>query len=394
MKYDVFISYSSNDQKVAEAISHHLEENKIRCFIAYRDIPKGVVWSSAITDAIENCLMMLVVFSEDFNNSNQADWEIEMCSKEKRAILTYRITDTVFEGAKKYYLKDKSVIDAFPNPKSNFGELLDSICKLINEQKIIIENRSKKLRANIKGGANSPKQPEAEREITRLTTPSGDTYVGEVDSSGIPDGKGIHTWTNGDSYEGGFIDGRLHGKGVYIFADGDRYEGDFVEDEMHGKGVYICANGDRYEGDYVNGDRYGKGVATYVNGDKYEGDFAKGNRHGKGVYTYANGDKYEGDFANDKQHGKGIYTCANGNKYEGDYFEDKMHGKGVTTYVDGDKHEGNYADGNRHGKGVYTWANGDKYEGGFANDKQHGKGIYTWADGRTEAQEFKEGVEI
>lgn len=43
MKYDVFISYSSDDQKVVEGLCAYLEERKIRCFVAYRDIPRGVV---------------------------------------------------------------------------------------------------------------------------------------------------------------------------------------------------------------------------------------------------------------------------------------------------------------------------------------------------------------
>ncbi len=144
MKYDVFISYSSNDQKVVEALSHYLEENKIRCFVTYRDIPKGKVWAAAITEAIEDCQMMVVVFSENFNSSDQVDREIEMCSEEKKPILTYRITDTNFKGAKKYYLKNLNWIDAFPDPKSNFSELLHSISKLINieTQAVEINNES------------------------------------------------------------------------------------------------------------------------------------------------------------------------------------------------------------------------------------------------------------
>ncbi|MFR9513368.1 MAG: toll/interleukin-1 receptor domain-containing protein [Rikenellaceae bacterium] len=131
MKYDVFISYSSKDQKVVEALSHYLESCNIRCFVAYRDIPKGIVWAAAITAAIESSQMMLVVFSENFNNSDQVDREIEMCSEEKKPILTYRIADANFKGAKKYYLKNINWIDAFPNPEINFGELQSSIKKLI-----------------------------------------------------------------------------------------------------------------------------------------------------------------------------------------------------------------------------------------------------------------------
>ena len=53
MKYDVFISYSSHDQKVVEGLCAYLEQYKIRCFVAYRDIPRGVVWARAIVDALD-----------------------------------------------------------------------------------------------------------------------------------------------------------------------------------------------------------------------------------------------------------------------------------------------------------------------------------------------------
>lgn len=132
MKYDVFISYSSKNQKTVEAICAYLEQYKIRCFVAYRDIPKGVVWSRAIVEALEESRMMLVVFSEEFNISNQVDREIELASEEGLPILTFRISDTDFKGAKKYYLKNLNWIDAYPHPEACFGGLLASVAKLLD----------------------------------------------------------------------------------------------------------------------------------------------------------------------------------------------------------------------------------------------------------------------
>ena len=131
MKYDIFISYSSKDQKVVEAMCAYLEQHKIRCFVAYRDIPKGVVWARAIVEALDESKMMVVVFSEEFNLSDQVDREIELASEDKKPILTFRISDAMFSGAKKYYLKNINWIDAFPHPESVFDALLDNICKLL-----------------------------------------------------------------------------------------------------------------------------------------------------------------------------------------------------------------------------------------------------------------------
>ena len=70
MKYDVFISYSTLDQKVVEGVCAHLEQHKIRCFVAYRDIPRGVPWARAIVEALDESRMMLVVFSGNFNTKH------------------------------------------------------------------------------------------------------------------------------------------------------------------------------------------------------------------------------------------------------------------------------------------------------------------------------------
>lgn len=132
MKYDVFISYSSDDQKVVEGLCAYLEERKIRCFVAYRDIPRGVVWAKAIVEALDYSRMMVVVFSENFNKSDQVDREIEIASEDKKPILTFRIADEAFKGAKKYYLKNLNWIDAFPHPETLFGSVAENVAKLLD----------------------------------------------------------------------------------------------------------------------------------------------------------------------------------------------------------------------------------------------------------------------
>lgn len=136
MKYDVFISYSSHDQKVVEGLCAYLEQHKIRCFVAYRDIPRGVVWARAIVDALDESRMMVVVFSENFNNSDQVDREIELASEDKKPILTFRISNDVFKGAKKYYLKNLNWIDAFPEPHKLFDSVAENVAKLLGIEEV------------------------------------------------------------------------------------------------------------------------------------------------------------------------------------------------------------------------------------------------------------------
>lgn len=131
MAYDVFISYSSRDQKVVEGLCAYLEAHKIRCFVAYRDIPRGVVWARAIVEALEESRMMVVVFSEHFNNSDQVDREIELASEDKKPILTFRLSNDAFKGAKKFYLTNINWIDAFPNPQQVFGSVAENVARLL-----------------------------------------------------------------------------------------------------------------------------------------------------------------------------------------------------------------------------------------------------------------------
>ena len=132
MKYDVFISYSSKDQKIVEGLCAYLEQYKIRCFVAYRDIPRGKPWQPYIPEALEESRMMVVVFSGNFNHSEEVDRELTIASKRKKPILTFRLSDEEFKGTKEYYLSNINWVDAFPNPENAFGDVTDSIAKLLD----------------------------------------------------------------------------------------------------------------------------------------------------------------------------------------------------------------------------------------------------------------------
>lgn len=114
------------DREIAEALSRYLEERGVRCFI-----PEGFEWRGAIGEAIINCQLMVAIFSKSFNLSDQVNREIELCSEEKKPILTFRIQDVEFTEIKKKYLSNQIWIDAFLNPNECFEHLYESIAKLM-----------------------------------------------------------------------------------------------------------------------------------------------------------------------------------------------------------------------------------------------------------------------
>ena len=130
--YDVFISYSTDDKKIAEGVCGFLEINGIRCFVAYRDINPGVPWPTIIPDAIKSSKIMVALFSSTFNISKQTDREITVASEANIPILTYKLSSDVMTGTKEYYLTNLHWIDAFPYPEQHFGKLLNSINKLLS----------------------------------------------------------------------------------------------------------------------------------------------------------------------------------------------------------------------------------------------------------------------
>ena len=133
-KYDVFISYSTVDKMIAEGVCVFLESHRIRCFVAYRDIPRGENWAHAIPTALRESRMMLVVFSKAYNKSIEADNEINIAARLKMPILTFRITDDDFDDTKEYFLAKSNRIDAFPKPQRQFGALLYGIETILSNR--------------------------------------------------------------------------------------------------------------------------------------------------------------------------------------------------------------------------------------------------------------------
>lgn len=63
--YDVFISYSANDRRVAEDIAAQLRDAKITAFLDVQDIPAGANIGDAIWEAIFESRVLVAIFSEN-----------------------------------------------------------------------------------------------------------------------------------------------------------------------------------------------------------------------------------------------------------------------------------------------------------------------------------------
>ena len=131
MAYDVFISYSHCNKAVADAICAKLEGNGTRCWYAPRDILPGDNWAEAIIRAIEAVRVMVVVFTEESNNSKQVLNEISNAVNAGVVIVPFKMTDTQPSGGIKYYFTAVHWLDALDRPLENSISDLDELVRRI-----------------------------------------------------------------------------------------------------------------------------------------------------------------------------------------------------------------------------------------------------------------------
>ena len=74
----VFISYSSKNQKIADLMQEKLNSYNIRTWIATKDIPAGTDYPSVISDAIENSSCVLLILSNEAQQSRYVMSEIRL----------------------------------------------------------------------------------------------------------------------------------------------------------------------------------------------------------------------------------------------------------------------------------------------------------------------------
>ena len=110
----------------------------------------------------------------------------------------------------------------------------------------------------------------------------------------------------------------------YIFEDGE-YSGEISDGLPHGKGIYKYKNGDEYKGEFKKGMKDGNGYYKDKEGE-YDGFWKNNKKDGQGKYTFKNGDLYMGEFKLDMFNGQGILLYSNGNKTIGTWENNKRNG--------------------------------------------------------------------
>jgi hypothetical protein len=131
MAHDVFICHSAKDKTTADAVCAMLESSGIRCWIAPRDVTAGMEWSECIIDAIEECRVMVLVFTTNANESPQIRREVERAVNRGVAILPLRIEDILPGRALEYFIGNVHWLDAMTPPLESHLQNLAGTVKIL-----------------------------------------------------------------------------------------------------------------------------------------------------------------------------------------------------------------------------------------------------------------------
>jgi formylglycine-generating enzyme required for sulfatase activity len=136
MAHDVFISHSSKDKPLADAICAGLEARGIRCWIAPRDVRPGEEWTKAIVDAIASSKVFLLLLTDNSNKSTQAIKEVDCAEKHEKTIIPFRLEDIQPTGSMEYYLGSLHWLDALTRPlEKHIEKLADYIDHILDYPK-------------------------------------------------------------------------------------------------------------------------------------------------------------------------------------------------------------------------------------------------------------------
>lgn len=125
---DVFVSYASPDREPAFRIVEFLESNGVSCWVAPRDVSPGMEYGEAIISGIENSRALVLVLSEESNNSQFVRKEVERAVSKVKPVLPVRIREVSPAGSLEFFISSAQWIDAFRTPmESHLLPLLQAI---------------------------------------------------------------------------------------------------------------------------------------------------------------------------------------------------------------------------------------------------------------------------
>lgn len=148
----IFVSHSSTDFKIAEKVYKLIEANGHQCFYAPRDIRIGHEYAEEIIEGIERADAVLLLLSQEANNSQHVLREIERAVSKHITIIVYKLEEVELSKSMEYFLMAHQWINT--KPKVDLQEIVECINNLsIKEKRQGSNIETKVAKGNVKSNS-------------------------------------------------------------------------------------------------------------------------------------------------------------------------------------------------------------------------------------------------
>lgn len=113
--YDIFISYNTKDQQIADEIYRRLNMEGFSVFLATQEL-KGIDWAGDIERALEESRGFVIILSANSSASNEVLKEVSLATRFSRYIFPFMIDDTKLDRRMEYHLAPFQWISAVLPP--------------------------------------------------------------------------------------------------------------------------------------------------------------------------------------------------------------------------------------------------------------------------------------
>jgi len=132
--HKVFISHSSVNAAIANEVCRRLEDRGIACWIAPRDVLAGAFYGEALLNAINACQLLVLLLSEESNQSPQVIREIERAASKGITIIPFRIDDVRLSKSLEFFISTHHWISAMSPPlETHIDKLGDQIFFILSQ---------------------------------------------------------------------------------------------------------------------------------------------------------------------------------------------------------------------------------------------------------------------
>src|ERR1700675_337159 len=130
----LFVSHVSEDRAAALEIVGELERRGVPCWIAPRDVEPGKPFDDEIAAALDRCRAMLLIFSEQCNESEYIRREVTVAGENHKIIIPFRIENVQPRRGLRVRLSDLHWIDGFAGHARASAELAKRFAPSVAEK--------------------------------------------------------------------------------------------------------------------------------------------------------------------------------------------------------------------------------------------------------------------